>query len=147
MSHAWILVANRSNARLFANKGSHKSLNLVEDFFHSAGRHRERDLNSDKSGRLAGSGGQSRHGVGDGHSATEHEAENFAKELAQRLHQGRTENEFTRLVLVAEPGFLGLLKGALDDQTAKLLTDTVAKDLVHMSDSEIPDVVLEHVRL
>lgn len=147
MSNAWILVANRSNARLFTNNGSHKSLSLVDDFYHSTGRHREQDLNSDKPGRLTGSSGQSRHGVGEGHSATEHEAESFARELAQRLNQGRTANDYSRLVLVAEPGFLGLLKAALDDQTVKLLSDTIPKDLVHMQDADIPAVVLEHIRL
>ena len=146
MSNTWVLVANRSNARLFTSAGSRHSLTLVEDFFHDHGRHKEQDLNSDKAGRF-NAGGGSRHGAGEAHSATEHEAENFARELSHRLSEGRNAHEFARLVLVAEPKFLGVLKAALDQQTAKLLTETLAKDFVHLPDTDIPALVLEHVRI
>lgn len=147
MDSTWILVANRANARLFTNTGSHRELTLLKDFIHSEGRLKDRELSSDKPGRAFDSGGQGRHGMSKSESPSEHETARFAKELATVLEQGRTSHQFGRLILVAEPGFLGVLNGAIDRHTAELVTDTLSKDLAHLDDADIPAVILEHIRL
>jgi protein required for attachment to host cells len=147
MSKTWVLIANRSNARLFTNDGSNKELTLSRDIAHTEGHFKDQDFGSDKPGRSFDSGGQGRHAMGKSESPAEHETARFAGELAAMLNKGRGNNEFSRLVLAAEPGFLGTLKNALDDQTAKLVTDTVDKDFVRMADAEIPAAILQHIKL
>ena len=147
MSKTWILVANRSSARIFSNDGSDKELSLLQDIAHPEGHLKDQDFNADKPGRSFDSGGQGRHAMGKSESPTEHEAARFAKELADTLNKGRGTNEFSRLVLIAEPGFLGTLKSTLDDQTAKLVTDTLDKDFSRMADADIPAAVLENIKL
>ena len=148
MSMTWILIANRTNARLFTtliDDEGRVSTELVREFDHPKGSLKDQDISTDRPG-VALDHGYGKHAMAKGQSPAEHEDQRFAKELAETLAQGRTDNAFRRLVLIAEPGFLGLLKGALDDQTAKLLTDTVPKNLTDMPDREVSEFILERIR-
>ena len=147
MSKTWILVANQSGARLFENTGHGKGMTLLRDIAHAEGHLKDQDINADKPGRAFDSEGTGRHSMGKSESPKEHEVAKYAKELAAILEKGRTTNEFSRLVLIAEDRFLGTLKGELDEQTAKLITDTVHKDYAHVADSDIPAKVEAEVKL
>jgi protein required for attachment to host cells len=120
----WVLVANRTGARIFNREGH--ELRLVRSFQHPSGRERDQDIEAGRSHRTF-----DKHARGRTHQASphEHSAEAFAKELASELGRGRTEQGVQRLVLIAEPHFLGLVRQELDQPTAKLLAATVPKDL------------------
>jgi protein required for attachment to host cells len=147
MSKTWILVANQSGARIFENTGPGKGMTLLRDIAHAEGHLKDQDINADKPGRAFDSEGAGRHAMGKGESPKEHEVAKFAKELAQLLDKGRSANEFARLILVAEDGFLGTLKGELNDNTAKLVTDTVHKDYAHVADGDLPATLEAAVKL
>jgi protein required for attachment to host cells len=51
--------------------------------------------------------------------------------------KGRTLHAFGKLVLVAEPRFLGMLRAALDPHTAALVVKTVHKDLPGVSEKDL----------
>ena len=57
----------------------------------------------------------------------EHLASTFAKHLADRLRMARASNRFHKLVIAAEPDFLGRLRAELDEPTKKLLAGEVQK--------------------
>jgi protein required for attachment to host cells len=65
-------------------------------------------------------------------------ATDFAKEIASTLQSARDEHRVTELVLVAEPRFLGMMRGALDAPTAALVRHTVNKDLAHVAVRDLP---------
>jgi protein required for attachment to host cells len=44
--------------------------------------------------------------------------------------------------MAAEPGFLGLLREALDPETARMLVGSLPKDLQHMRPEEVAPHVL-----
>jgi protein required for attachment to host cells len=137
MSTTWILVANRSGARLFENSGPGKGLILLHDIAHVEGHLKNQDFNADKPGRSFDSVGEGRHSAEKSQSPTEHETKKFGKELADILNEGRTTNAYESLVLVAEAGFLGVLKGELDNHVSKLVSQTVEKDLAKVADGDI----------
>ncbi len=120
----WVLVANRTGARIFDRDG--RKLRLVRSIEHPSGRQRDQDIEAESPHRSF-----DKHASGRTHQASphEHSAERFAKELASELGRGRTEHGVERLVLVAEPHFLGLVRQELDPPTAKILATTVPKDL------------------
>jgi protein required for attachment to host cells len=120
----WVLVANRTGARIF-NRDAYK-LTPVSAHEHPSGRKRDQDIEAASAHRTF-----DKHARGRTHqeSPHEHAAEAFAKELAAELARGRTERGVQRLVLVAEPHFLGLVREELDPPTAKLVAATVPKDL------------------
>jgi protein required for attachment to host cells len=137
MKTTWVVVAHRAGARIFEHKTPGKGLQLVQELQHAAGRLRSSEIDADRPGRAFDRAGQGRHALSTEESAHEHAAAAFARELAERLHSGRTDNRFGQLVLVAEPRFLGLLRGALDGVSASMVAGTVSKDLAHLQAREL----------
>ena len=137
----WILVCDAGRARLFQMEQADR-LQLLEELEHPASRARIRDLMADANGRKPngqpGHRNNHRPGAAPDTDAKEVEAMKFAQELAERLDKGRVEHRFDRLVLVAPPHFLGLLKATLDNQVQKLLAHTVDKDLTSIQARELP---------
>jgi protein required for attachment to host cells len=144
-NNTWILVAHRSGARLFENRGPGKGLNLIFDIYHPEGRLKNKDLDTDKPGRSFDSRGHGRHALSSEQEPTAHLAEQFAKQLSTMLDDGRNQQRYTKLVLVAEPRFLGNLRAALSATTAALITATIGKDLggiePHLLSKHLTDIV------
>lgn len=138
MSKTWILVAHRAGARLFENDGPGTGLKRVEEIQHPEGRLENKALGSDKPGRSFDSHSPGRHSLGKEHDEAETVAQAFAHKLAAHLDNARARNAFGKLVLVAEPRFLGQLRAALPPHTAALVSATVDKDLGRVADHDLP---------
>ena len=138
MAITWILVANASLAKLYANLGPNKGLTLVKELIHPESRQKNGELVSDRSGAMGavGSGGGS---MQPQPLPKQHEAKVFAQEIAQALYQGRTSNAFKRAILVAPPAFMGLLNAVIDGPTAQLITDRFEKDYTKTPENELGD--------
>lgn len=137
MTTSWVVVAHRTGARFFEHRGPSKPLERVDAVEHPGGRAKDHDVGTDRPGRSGESGAASRHAMEPHETAHEHDARAFAKSLARRLEKGRVEHAFGRLVLVAEPHFLGYLDGELDRPTHALVTHRIAKDLAHVADRDV----------
>lgn len=136
MAITWILIANASQAKLYANVGPKKGLSLVKDLKHPESREKAADLVSDRPGQM--------HSPGVGQRASQpktdpktNEARHFAQELARELNHGRASNQVERLILVAPPAFMGLLNEKLDGPTAHLVSDRFEKDYTKSSEKEL----------
>ncbi len=136
MATTWILVANASQAKLYANSGPKKGLKLLKELKHPESREKASDLVSDRPGQL--------HSPGTGHRASQpktdpktNEARHFAQELARELNHGRSSGQVERIILVAPPAFMGLIKEKLDDQTANIVTDSFEKDYTRSNEKEL----------
>ncbi len=137
MNRTWVLVANRGGARLYEQEQPGGGLRRVQEIPHPEGRLKDHEIVSDKSGRVFDSF-HSRHAVSKSPGPAEQIAIGFAQHLADILRQGRTTGHFEHLVLVADPHFLGHLRAALDEHTAKMLAGSLAKDLYDFADRELP---------
>ena len=123
----WILVANSSVAKLYANSGPKKGLTLVKELAHPESRQKNSELVTDRPGYMQS--------AGLGHGARQpqtlpkqNEAHRFALELANELNHGRTTNQVSRIILVAPPAFMGLINLAMDNQTNQMVSDRFEKD-------------------
>ena len=134
MTTTWILSANRSSASLFESDWPGKSMRRLQDIPHPQGRMQNQDIDTDKPGRVFDSFGEGRHSTSPKQEPTEHIAQQFALELAEMLNKGRLTNAYDKLVLIAEPKFLGVLRAALDKNTELLITQTVNKNLVDIKE-------------
>lgn len=124
MKKTWILAAHRSGAKFYEHTGP-GALTLLRTIDHPAGRLMDQEIVTDRPGRKY-EGGSSLQGTADPEvDPARHEAETFARSLAAALTEGRNAHAFERLVLVAEPRFLGLLRGALDAPTAAMVLGSV----------------------
>jgi protein required for attachment to host cells len=65
------------------------------------------------------------------------EAIAFAKQVAERLESARRQAEVQRLILVAAPEFLGLLRQNLTSDLRRFIEEEFSLDLVQMTPQEI----------
>ena len=80
MAITWILVANASLARLYANLGPKQGLKLIKELVHPESRMKNADLASDRAGQMQA--------AGSGHGAREQATppkQNAARTFAQML--------------------------------------------------------------
>lgn len=139
MAKTWIVVAHEAGARVFAHDGPGKGLALVESIEHPEGRARDRDIASDRPGRSfrKDSGDPRRASMSRSEGPHDRSVSDFARGLADKLQHARVQNQFERLVLVAPPRFLGLLRSSLDGPTSQLVVGSVHKDLATSKEAEL----------
>jgi protein required for attachment to host cells len=63
----------------------------------------------------------------------------FADDIVSYLENARDEGEFERLVLVASPAMLGILRKSLTPKVKSALRAEVPKDLTHVPLNELPN--------
>lgn len=136
MNVTWILVAHRSGARLYEKQD--KKLTLVQEIEHPEGKLKNQDINTDRPGRSFDRKGAGRHAMSSEQEATEREAIRFARQLAAILEDGRLHHRYAKLVLVAEPRFLGELRAALTPETDSTIRATLGKDLAWLENQAVP---------
>jgi len=136
MDTTWVVVADHQRARLFELEPPHESMREFSDMVHPESRMHERDMAQDEPGTTHDRFGQGVHGMSTRFSPKEQEGIRFAKEVAQRLEQGRNAHEFEHLVIAAEPRFLGLLRDAMPDELRTMVTEEINKALAHIPRAE-----------
>lgn len=139
MKTTWILVANNTNARIFTAETPSSPLIELEGFSHSQNRLHDRDLTTDFPGKIKTPGESGGHAFEQPTDPKEHEAQVFARELADYLNAAHNEDKFRQLLLVAEPSFLGCLRQELAEHVKKTVAFELDKNLVTAKPAEIRD--------
>ena len=137
MADIWILTANGSQATIFEAQSPTSPLVEVATLENPEARAKQMDLASDRPGRTFDSVGGQRHAKA---APTEPKTQaqiRFAKAVAARLEQGRVDNAFGRLVLVAAPAFLGLLRPNFGAPLAARVSLEVDKDYTALKADEL----------
>lgn len=145
MKSTWILVANNVNARIFTAQTPASALEELSDFSHAGSRFHDRDLTTDLPGKIKGEGGIGGHAFEQPTDPKKHESRVFAQELANYLDAAHNSDQFTRLLVVAEPSFLGLLREELSEQVKKLVCFELDKNLVTLTAQEIRNHLPEYL--
>jgi protein required for attachment to host cells len=147
MTHdTWILVADAARARLFLQQHGAASWRLVQTFAHARSAAKGRDIMADRPGRVQQS-------VNDGtRSAMTRrtdpktvEATHFAGELSTALDSFLHDQAGARLVLVAPPRFLGLLRQVLREPVRSHVVSELARDLTRVAEHDLPEQVAKAV--
>ena len=128
----WVVVADRSRARIFSVDSPRGPLHELESLVHPEARAHERDLTSDRPGRAS-----DQHVLNAAHTARDQQAAEFAREIVERLEGGRVKGGFEQLVLVAAPDLLGMVRKAMNGKLSKLVSRTVDKNLTQHDPREI----------
>lgn len=134
MPTTWIVTGDAARARILQVTGRNQ-LEEIERFENPKARMSDRELTTDAHPRMRGTAGPGSDRQETG--AVEHETELFAKEIDRRLDQARIRNRFDQLFLLASPKFLGLLRQNLSRETAKLVSDDIARTLAWFDPREV----------
>ena len=129
MNNVWVVVASSTRCRIFTQQNHSSPLKQVTELDHPEGRMRAREFASDRPGRSFDSGGHGRHAMGQPVDPLEQESIRFAKTVATKIDEARKKHRFERLVLVADPRFLGHLRQGLSQATRHHLTAELRKNL------------------
>ena len=137
MSSTWVVVADSARARVFEMGESRNELREINDLINVDARKHERELSSDDSGRAYDSFGSGRHAMEDKISPKEQNVIDFAGRVNEELVAGLNSGRYAKLLLLAAPEFLGVLRGKLDGQVRKVITAEIDKNLTQHSVSDI----------
>jgi protein required for attachment to host cells len=135
--NCWIIVADRAQARILAGKWPELSeLSLIEELSHLEGAAHPRDVETDTQGRFYEGEGP-KHKADAGTDFKHKTALEFAHEIVATLEQGKSENRYGRLVLIAPALFLGVLRETLPEPLRRLLIADLDKHLVTADEATI----------
>ncbi|HTL11532.1 MAG TPA: host attachment protein [Bdellovibrionota bacterium] len=142
----WYVLANRTHAVVYTN-GAKSPFQFVQRLSNPEGRMMEIELDADKPGRGVSSAGQGtfRHAFDRRSHSHERSAKRFALQIGQALTQAWLTGLFDHLTLVAEPHFLGLLRGALPPAIRDRITHEVVREYLTGSDAEIWEQILRQI--
>ena len=138
MAYTWVVVADSVRARIFTAETSTSGLAEFETLTHPEGRMHDRDITSDLPGRNQDSKG-GRHAMEPPTDPKQELAIEFARTVAHHLDAARVKKDFERLVIVAAPSFLGLLRDQLNNTCRKLVAFELNKNLTQHTPEDIRD--------
>lgn len=149
MTTTWILTANASEAHLYSATrakllNGEGDLTLVEEFFHPESRLKTSELIEGRPGKYH----NAKTGYGTFSEPTDAkkvESELFAKELAGKLQLSCKQHCFEDLILVATPGFHGLLnKFIKNSPVEQVVSLNIEKDYTRMKPTQLAKLIVEH---
>ncbi len=140
MQATWIVTANNGRARIYAQKDQSSALLEVEELENPSQRGRVSDIDTDQMGQLAASksiksvgAATQPSGYEPNQTPLEHQAELFARNVADYLQQAHAQNRYKSLILAAGPEFLGLLRKLLDKSVIASIKLELNKDYTQLS--------------
>jgi protein required for attachment to host cells len=142
-----IVVANQAMARFYDTLGYGRPLSPAGDLQNPAARRHERDFDSDRPGRVFDSaspagrrrGASAHHATNGEYSTRRREIERFAQRVAAKLARESAALRFDRLVLIAAPAFLGMLRDALPAALRAQVAATVNRDIAQLGEADVRD--------
>ena len=143
MELTWVLAADSASARVFQWDGG--QLRLLEEREHRASRDHNQDLMGNRPN-------QNQHSMetaikGDEpQSVRDDESRVFARELGELLSKAHALGQFQRLVLVADPRFLGMLRAVLTAPVARAVVGSMHKRGNDKSADEVAEWVQPHLQ-
>jgi protein required for attachment to host cells len=141
MSKIWIVVADEAKARILATNKSSESLVEIKALSSTEAHEQEQDLVSDKPGRGSNGNGQGKHAMDEKTTHKEQYAIRFAKQLGDLLEKNQYKKSYMKLIIVAAPRFLGLLRKELSKNVTELVSLEIDKDLTMLE----PQAIREHL--
>lgn len=144
----WVLVADGAVARVFANDGPGKGLTALAGKEWTADLpHGGKDVWSDRPGRSFESADSSRHSMEPTSDPKRMAKERFIAEVVDTIAKSAQQGAFDRLVVVAEPRTLGVMRDHMPDNVRHKVHAELAKDLTKFTADELAGPVGEVISL
>jgi protein required for attachment to host cells len=138
MKTTWVLVADEAIARILEKPRKPGDLVPVEELTDADAHAREREFSHGPHGRRAGVAGPGSQATVSAADAESHQhAQAFAKRVVERLEQHHRDRRYDELHVIAAPRQLGYLRKALEPHLAGVVVNTLDKDLVKASNSDL----------
>ena len=137
MGTIWVLVANQAEASIYSTPRLRGPLTLEDTLVNDVARVHVRDLESDSPGRVHDRVGPGRHSMEPDVGGKEDGLRHFAKTVVNHLEGAHGRGSFQRLVLIAAPAFLGILRKQMPDPLAQIVIEEIPKDVIGQDAEQI----------
>ncbi len=147
MNTIWILVANQSEARFYSAERIPGNLVLIDTLTHAEGAAHARDLVSDAPGRVHDRMGSARHSMEPDTGVKDEGRRRFVKAMVGQLKAAQLRGDFARLVLLAAPGVLGVIRKNLTKELKSAVIKEIPKDVIGQDLDKIQTQLLHSFEL
>lgn len=141
MEVTWIIVGSRDEVRILEMHRPDEELREILDLGNPSGVLKNKDITSDEPGRAFGNMRPGRHAYSSEQEPRERLLQNFYRDLIRRVDTAFSLHRFSRLVLVAEPHLLGIIRSLLTEQLSRVVHAEVHKDVSYEGSREIGERV------
>lgn len=124
----WIALIDGVHTKLLRHEGVGKGLQLIETYSHE--NIPTRELGTDKQGRSFETVGAMRHSM-ENTDWHRFEEDHFIISIADLLNRRAEEKSYDRLIIIAPPQTLGVVRQALNHHAKAKMHATIDKDLIH----------------
>lgn len=139
----WIVVANTNCYRIYTYDHKNYLLAHLAEESDPDAKKRTSELVSDEQGHYQTS--QPARGAYSPHTdPKENEILHFLKKLADVLEEGRTNNEFEKIIFIATPQVNGLLTKQLNKHLSNLFLNHIKKDVTQLNQNELNKFIKDH---
>lgn len=147
-TRTWILIADAGRARVLENLGPGKGAAPVDGLGSvSALPSSTHEIVDDRQGRSFESVGAVRHPMTPPTDPRKKVKREYLEMLADQLDERLKAGAFDKLVVVAPPPALGVLRNAYSDRVSAAVSGELAKDLTKTPDHELGPHLADIVRL
>lgn len=143
----WVVVADGAAARFFARAEDEARLVQIPDGVLAGERGTASDLEADRPGRSYESATTARHAVEPHTSARDKVEEAFAETVAARLAAAADAGDYERLVVIADPHFLGRLRRVLPARVSERVVAELDRDLTRAPLGQVTETVAGLIQL
>lgn len=136
--HTWILIADAGRARVLASLGPGKGTTPVDGMASEASLpSTTHEIVADRQGRSFESADASRHPLTPPTDPRKQIKREYLELLADQIDEKLQSGAFDRLVVVAPPQALGMLRAAFSDRVKGVVSGELAKDLTKVPDHDL----------
>lgn len=130
MNRIWVLVANQAEAHFYTCKRLPGQLVLLGTLINEEGAAHARDLTSDAPGRVHDRTGNARHMMEPDTGVKVEVRRRFVKEMVGRLENAHQKHDFDKLVVMAAPAVLGVIRKTMTSGLARAVVREMPKDVI-----------------
>lgn len=134
-----VLVSDGQKALFLRNRGTARQVDLVVENTMTQSNPPTRELGTDKPGRRAGAG--SARGAIEETDRHQQAEDRFAGEIADSLYKGAHEGAYDRLIIVASPTSLGVLRQRLHNEVTEKVIAEIPKTLTQHTVTDIQKIL------
>jgi protein required for attachment to host cells len=141
----WVVATDSATCRIYQYSKKPSQLTLLKELNHPENKLRDIDLTSDKPGHYKSS--NATHGAySQPTDPKEVKIDDFSREIARELDQGRNNHAYHNLIIIAPPHMNGLLSQHINKHVKELVTHNIDKNVAQLPDHELLNFLQTHTR-
>ncbi len=141
----WIVILNSNECRIFSFSKKNKKLNLIKEIYHPENKKKDADLVSDKPGHY-NTNSQSGGAYSQHTDPKDVKIAQFILEIDKLLDEGRTHQQYEKLIVIAPPKIEGHLMQHMNKNVEKLITQRIQKDVVFLKEHELLNFLMQECK-